>query len=154
MLVLHVYYRTQSLYCPNILFLTKQNEETTENWFRAMWHDRAPKFMSHKSRRKQKNMEIWFSWVLKSQRLSAGLQIQLRLVHSGSVYVTSTTCLSSSIRGANSFSRLMMRPEGKKGDFNIQQKRICGKWHMVDRVMTFLMSLMQLRYTSKIKCIQ
>lgn len=29
----------------------------------------------------------------------------------GPVYVTSTTCLSSSIRGASSFSRLMMRPE-------------------------------------------
>lgn len=30
------------------------------------------------------------------------------------VYVTSTTCLSSSIRGASSFSRLMMRPIGEK----------------------------------------
>lgn len=28
------------------------------------------------------------------------------------LYVTSTTCLSSSIRGASSFSRLMMRPRG------------------------------------------
>ncbi len=30
---------------------------------------------------------------------------------SARAYVTSTTCLSSSIRGASSFSRLMMRPE-------------------------------------------
>lgn len=34
------------------------------------------------------------------------------------VYVTSTTCLSSSIRGASSFSRLMMRPIGEKKSFH------------------------------------
>lgn len=54
-------------------------------------------------------------WVLQSVGLSVG------------AYVTSTTCLSSSIRGASSFSRLMMRPEDTQSRlFLPKQSRRCS----------------------------
>lgn len=56
-------------------------------------------FRDRDSMSRTRSRRVILLWILQSVVLSVR------------AYVTSTTCLSSSIRGASSFSRLMMRPE-------------------------------------------